>query len=310
MSSRQAPKVPSSKVVLLGSSGFIGNALLKRFRAIDDVSVSGYNSSALDLTSANFLEKLSLLLDQNTTLIIAARARRTENSFADFQNNVAIITHLAQCLERQAVKKCVYFSSTAVYGDMITNLDITEKTPARPSTLYGVSKLVGECLLTQAAAKQRFPLLILRPCMVYGPGDRGESYGPSQFIELIETENQVCVFGDGSEFRDYIFINDLVEITIRFALGNQQGVYNVACGQNYSFQQILSFLRKLADKKFEVCETKRIKPLASQKIVYDKLLSEIPGFQCTSFEEGLAQTYEFFSSQHVDTQEKQVKPVS
>lgn len=286
-----------AKIVALNNTGFIGNALSRHVSSCENVSLLGFNSSSLDLTSPDSVGKLTSVLNEETILVITARVHSNADSYETLLANLRLLTNLARFLESRPIRKCIYFSSTSVYGDELTNLSITEETPFAASTCYGISKVFGEFILTQAAAKQKTPLVILRPCMVYGPGDSGEAYGPTQFIQSILKENKVFIFGDGSESRDYIFIDDLVDIVMKLALGNQSGVFNISSGQHVSFQQIVSYLKKLVNASFEVHERKRSRATGSQKLVFKKLLSEISGFRFTGFEEGLTRTFQYFSTE-------------
>ncbi len=284
------------KVLILGSSGFVGKALVAPLLQSGKVSVTGYSSSTLDLTARDWVERLCHVADQETILIVTARSRRGEDRFASFSEDIAIAANVAECLSKRRVKKCLYFSTLSAYGDAVTNLAITEETSLAPTSLYGIAKVAGESVLRQVAEECAIPLVVLRPCKIYGPGDTSRTYGPVRFIESILRERKVCVFGDGTELRDYLFIRDLVQITIRFALGDGCGTYNVATGQSHSFQEIIACLRRVTRQQFEVIHVARDRPKIDQRIDPSKLLGAMPGFRFTGLEEGLAETYAYFSA--------------
>lgn len=283
-----------TKVIILGSTGFIGATLLEQLQQQSGIPVHGYNSSTLDLTSPNCVDKLHEALDDETILIVTARSRRTQDSFNSFSNNITIDTNVARCLSKQRVKKCLYFSSLSVYGDATTNLSITEETGIAPVSLYGIAKFAGECVVRQAAEKNDIPLVVLRPCMVYGPGDTSSAYGPTRFIKSILREGKVSLFGDGTELRDYLFIRDLVQITILFAFDNQCGTYNLATGHSRSFQEIIAYLRQITQQDFEVIYVDRDRPKVDQRINPVKLLNILPNFRFTEFKQGQGETYRYF----------------
>ena len=185
------------EVVILGSSGFLGKALFEHLCASTDLSVKSFDSSTLNLTSPDCVGTLCRVATDGTILIIAARSRPAEDPHESFLTDILISTNIARCLSRRRAKKCIYFSSLSVYGDDSTNLAITEDTPIAPNSLYGVAKFAGECVLRQAAQRSGTPMITLRPCMVYGPGDTSQAYGPTRFIKAILQQGEVSVFGDG-----------------------------------------------------------------------------------------------------------------
>lgn len=284
----------SSKVVILGSTGFIGAALLAELQQYTNLLVKGYHSTNLNLTSRGSIDGLCKVVDDETILIVTARSRRTRDQFEPFSEDIAIATNVARCLSRQPVKKCLYFSTLSVYGDATTNLSITEETLIAPTSLYGIAKFTSECVVRQVAEKTGIPLVVFRPCMVYGPGDTSCAYGPARFIKSILREGKVYLFGDGAELRDYLFIRDLVEISIQFAFGDQHGIYNLATGHSYSFQETIACLRKVADREFDVIHEDRDRPKVDQKVNLARLLSALPGLRFTELEQGLEETYRYF----------------
>jgi UDP-glucose 4-epimerase len=286
----------TSKVVILGKTGFIGAALLAELQQHSSLKVEGYHSSNLNLISQDCVDKLCNVIDDETILIITARSRRTEDKFKSLSDDIAIATNIGRSLSRQRVKKCLYFSTLSVYGDAVTNLSITEETAIAPTSLYGAAKFAGECILRQAAKERDIPLVVFRPCKVYGPGDPSHEYGPVGFTKSILQEGKVYLFGDGTELRDHLFINDLVQITLRFTFGDHCGTYNLATGRSHSFQEIIAILREVAQKDFEVIYMDRTKPKIDQKISLVKLLDILPSFRFTELEQGLLETYRYFSS--------------
>lgn len=283
------------KVVILGSTGFVGAALLQHLREKGGLKVEGYHSSTLDLTSPDCADRLCEVVDAQTILIVAARSRRRGDSFEAFGEDIAIATNVARLLSRRRLKKCLYFSTLSVYGDGATNLSITEETPIAPTSLYGIAKFAGECVVRQAAQKSSIATTILRPCKVYGPGDSSGEYGPAGFIESILRERRVRLFGDGTELRDHLFVRDLVQMTLHFALGDQCGTFNLATGRSHSFQEIITCLRRVTQEEFEVIHGKRDRPKIDQRINPAKLLRALPGFRFTELEQGLKETYRYLS---------------
>ena len=275
------------KVIILGSSGFIGSAVLRRLQKANDLDVVGYTSSSLDLSQPDAWKKLSELLNPKTILIVAARSRGTDIPLDALQTDIAIASNVGKCLERTQVHKCIYFSSTSVYGTTMSNLNVTEETEPHPTLLYGIGKLASEYILSNIARKHGIDLAILRVCMVYGPDDRGDAYGPTKFIRSIRQNQEVRLFGDGRERRNYIFVEDLAQITETFVVNDQKGIFNVASDDNCSFLEIVDYLQEIMPDKFEIRSVGRDQAKIDQKINCEKLKAVLQGFLFTPFEEGL-----------------------
>lgn len=286
----------SAKVVILGASGFVGSELMRCFQRDGTVPVVGLGSSAVDLITDEGEGKLATLLNSKTIVIVALRAHKAGDEFASFERDVAMASRVGRCLASRPVQRCVYLSSVAVYGDHTTNLAIREDAPINPASLYGISKFAGECAVRHAAKKAGVPLTILRPCMVYGPGDSSDAYGVGRFLRSALVENQVKLYGDGTELRDYVFVRDLAEIILQLALSDGEGVYNVGSGQSRSFRDIVQSLQKLMGRKLSVIELPRTRPKTDQRIDVSKLLAALPGMTFTDFERGLEESLTTFAA--------------
>lgn len=280
------------KVIILGGTGFVGKAFFRHFQHIENIKVSAYGSADIDLLSEGCADRLCGILDENTILIILARVQRRNDTINTFLCDTTININIAKSLEKARIKKCVYFSSSSIYGDQKTNRSITEDTLPNPLSLYGLGKYVGERLLSEVSKKNKIPLLILRPCMVYGPGDRSDSYGPDKFIRSILQTGEMTIYGDGEEVRDYVFIDDIVKIAARLTLGQEDGIYNIATGCSHSFKEIPNILRNIIEKDIKIISTIRDRPKSDQIMDISRLRRSMPNFNFTDFTKGLEITYQ------------------
>jgi UDP-glucose 4-epimerase len=287
-----------SQIIILGHTGFIGNALFEYFTRLGDFPVVGLASSTLDLTQAVAQETLGALLDRQTLLVFTAARTldRGMDCLATFDTNIAMALNVARALSRHPVRKCVYFSSVSVYGDRASNLAISEDTPVAPTTYYAAAKYASECILHQVAHTGGFPLLILRPCRVEGPGGRYANYGPVHFIRSILQENTVCIYGDGQERRDHLYIDDLVRIVAHLSRSECRGIYNLASGTSHSYLEILACLRNSLSQEFVIHHRPRTRPLIHQQFDVSRLLRAMPQCQFTPLAERLRVTYDYYAS--------------
>ncbi|HQQ60771.1 MAG TPA: GDP-mannose 4,6-dehydratase, partial [Kiritimatiellia bacterium] len=125
------------------------------------------------------------------------------------------------------VRRFIYVSSSEIYGTA-HQVPITEETPAYPHTVYGASKLAGDCYTRAYWDTYRFPTTVVRPFNSYGPrchheGDSGEVI--PRFMLRALAGKPLIVFGDGRQTRDFMF----VEETARWIL--QVGLMDDLVGQ-------------------------------------------------------------------------------
>ena len=279
------------KIIILGSTGFVGSALLDIFESIPDIEVLGLSSSTLDLSKDHAVKELGKIITRNTVIICTVRASKDLEQFESFQKDTAIIKNIGRVLSQNQVRKCIYLSGGPVYDDNKTDLNITEESPIAPTSLYAAAKLAGENILRIVGKQTGIPVLILRPCKIYGPG--GSDYGPDSFIKSLILNEKVRLFGDGTEKRNHLYVGDLAELIKRFAFNTAEGTYNLVSGSYHTYTDILAYLRILYKQDFEVEEIPRTRKKVDLNINMDKLKSSIPDFIFTPIEKGLEQTFYF-----------------
>lgn len=282
------------KILVLGNRGFIGAALFNHLKGKNNFEVKGFNSSNLDLISPDSISQIEKVVDENTVVIFAVRAPKNIDPIKAFEQDLAITCNVARFLKSSLIKKFLYFSSISIYGDETTNLRINEQTKNAPSSYYGISKVVAEEVLRKATQEKGTPLVILRPCMVYGPANKELPYGPNYFLHSLMDKSQLELFGDGSEQRDFLFLEDLAQLTENFIFSNCEGIYNLGTGNSSSLLNIVEILRKITKKDFPIIRLKRNRPKIDQKLDISKLLDLFPNYTFTPLEEGLRKYYENF----------------
>jgi UDP-glucose 4-epimerase len=217
-----------AQVVILGDSGFVGSALRRHLQQTN-APVIGFSSAELDLRNAERMSRLCPVIDSSTTLVVlAAIAPPRGLSFDGLADNLAMSVNLARAITECTPGLTLYFSSDAVYADQ--EAPITEDAEPRPSNMYSIAKHTTERVLSVAAARSGVPLIVVRPTVMYGPGDTHGSYGPNRFVHTIAAEGSVRLFGKGEEQRDHLYIDDAVNLTVALAARGQPGVFNLATG--------------------------------------------------------------------------------
>jgi UDP-glucose 4-epimerase len=281
---------PFSRIVLLGQTGYIGSRLASAFQAAAPaVPLIGRSAPTLDLTRAEAAGVLEELLDPNAVLVVCAAIKKQLGDTPEiFQQNLAIVLNVCRALAARPVRRVVFFSSAAVYGEDVQHGVIDESTAVQPTSLYGIGKFTAERLLLRLIGQQSgSSLLILRPALVYGPHEPAYYYGPSGFLRLTLSDSPITLWGDGEELREFLFIDDVVALTTALTLGSATGVLNIVSGTSYTYAQSLATIASLTGRQPVVTSRARSKARVDHRFDAARLRQACPGFRFTPLEEGL-----------------------
>jgi UDP-glucose 4-epimerase len=283
------------KITLLGNTGFVGRAVGGHLAA-QGHEVRGFSSAALDLTRPESGAALAASAPADATIVLVAAITPDRGGHVEpFAANVAMATTVARHVERHGAGRVVFVSSDAVYGDRD---EVSESSPVELYNAYAVAKFASERILACVAAARAIPMLVVRPTIVFGPGDTHGQYGPNRFVKTIVREQSVTLFGEGEEQRDHIFIDDLVEVLSALVAGEHTGVLNVATGESRSFGSVVDTLQRIAPFEFKVIRAKRVRPVTHRHFDVQHLLAAVPGLVFRPFEESLRAA--FRAAQHAE----------
>ena len=257
------------KALVTGCAGFIGSHLadmllgqgynvigIDRFtdyypRAIKEANIS----NALEDNKFEFIEADILTLDEFPVVDYvfheAAQAGVRASWGKSFEiytrNNIAATQKMLEFYKDGGIKKFVYASSSSVYGD--SELPMREASTLRPVSPYGVTKLAGENLCYLYWKNYKVPIVSLRYFTVYGPRQRPDM-AIHKFINAIANGAEITVFGDGTQTRDFTFIDDVIEANILAADTDLVGeVFNIGGGSTISVIELIEKIEELTGKK-------------------------------------------------------------
>jgi UDP-glucose 4-epimerase len=236
-------------VLLLGGTGFIGSALAVRLqREGIPVRVVGRDN----------LQQLTPWLTDCSTVIHLASTTTPGSSAAQpalERANLDLTRHLVQCLRGFPGTHLIYFSSGgAVYGNP-AQLPVEEDAPRVPLSPYGVAKVAQEEMCQQLLAHGHSAVTILRPSNAYGPGQTAKSgFGLVRtLMDHARLGTTMEVWGDGNNVRDFIYIDDLVDATMRLVHRPQDaGIYNLGSGVGHSVNQVRLLVEQITGLQIHV----------------------------------------------------------
>lgn len=279
-----------NKFVILGHTGFVGHRLKEYLEAKHpQVQVVGLSSKDIDLTNKENSRQLSHYLDMNTCVVMCSGVKSNYgNNLDTYIRNVQMVENVCRVLAEHPVKRLIFFSSIAVYGVDKHDLNITENTMVEPDTHYGLSKYDSERLLMLEFARlQNSSLALLRTSTIYGPNEKIVAPTPSGFLATYLAGGEVALWGDGTDLREFLFIEDLVRIVDLLIFNAFSGALNLGGGAGRSYMEAIHIIEKMSGKKLDVHH----KPRSKKKVdkVYDLALfrSIFPKFIFTPLEDGL-----------------------
>ena len=163
------------------------------------------------------------------------------------RNNIDATQKLLEFYKDREIKKFVYASSSSVYGD--AELPMKEDSLLKPVSPYGVTKLAGENLCYLYYKNYGVPVISLRYFTVYGPRQRPDM-AIHKFVKAILEEDEITIFGDGTQTRDFTFVDDAVEANILAAESDSVGeVFNIGGGSRISVNELIKKIGGITEKK-------------------------------------------------------------
>lgn len=255
--------------LVTGCAGFIGSTLAERLlhegykvRGIDTFTdyyprwIKERNlSSLLQKKDFTFLEEDILKTDhkelfQNIDIVFhqAAQAGVRASWGRDFivytDNNIRVTQILLEAAREVHLQNFIYASSSSVYGER-EDLPMREEDPLHPSSPYGVTKLAAENLCYLYYLNYRIPTTSLRYFTVYGPRQRPDM-AFHRFGKAILKGEEITIFGDGGQSRDFTYIDDIVEANLLAAKKRGEGeVFNIGGGSQITIKEVLEILEEL-----------------------------------------------------------------
>lgn len=268
------------KVVVTGAAGFIGSHLVDRLlrSGVDVVGIDCLNENyggATKLTNlraafdqeAFKLETIDLAEDEIDPVIEGAsaifhlagepgvRPSWGERFSRYSRNNVLATQRLLDSASRLDGVRFVYASSSSIYGDAAV-FPTPEETTPMPISPYGSTKLAGEHLSETYARSRGLDLRIVRYFTVFGPRQRPDM-AFNIFCNSALDGDQITVFGDGLQTRDFTFVDDAARATLEAGLvaDPEFRVFNIGGGMRVTLVDVIEAIGEAAGSPIDVAFT-------------------------------------------------------
>jgi UDP-glucose 4-epimerase len=298
------------RILLVGGLGFIGRHLVDKLRECGDATV--LSTSEDTLKNAAFVESRGLHIEIGDIMDGAGIKKVMLRQRPDSVVHLAALTGISKCEENPSLafavnvlgtrnvvmgcvacgSKLVFISSREVYGEGADE-PTREDDPLVPNNTYGLTKLLGERLVTWAASRHGLDHTILRVTNGYGPG--GERLGIQTMIQKALTERKIAILG-GHQEMNLIYVEDVAEAIQRclFDARSSRQTFNIGGTETLSVEAIVSRLISLVDLPVKI---ERFPMREGETLNFQPSLEKIEralGFRPTvTLDEGLHRTVEW-----------------
>ena len=320
------------KWLITGGCGFLGTSLIKElsknsensFRILDNLSV-GTKEDLIEVITFDEVtrdnitdlkkgqcqlvvgdirdEQICLDTAENMDVIIHFAANTgvpdsVNNPRLDMESNVIGTFNILEAARTNQVKRFVFASSGAPAGEV--EPPIHEELPPHPVSPYGASKLAGEGYCSAYYKTFKIETISLRFGNVYGPRSKHKSSVVAKFIRHALQGNSVEIYGDGSQTRDFIYINDLVDAVINAATIQDIGgeTFQIATEKETTLNELVDIMKPaLKDKSIildVIYKEKRIGDVMRNYSDTTKAEKLLLWKAQTSLEEGIEHTLNWF----------------
>lgn len=294
--------------LLIGGAGFIGSHLAGRLlRQGNKVIIIDRAPCALPSGKAYTIDiddakKVDYVFKQEKPHVVfhLAGAINLRKSVTDplFTKDLSFLSRLDIILgacKNNEVNKFVFVSSGGAIYENAKAVPTKENYPVSPNSLYGLANLMMEKYIQSYCNVHGVNFVIPRLSNVYGPRQWQSGVIPSFIVKTIKKERPV-IFGKGTQTRDFIYIDDVVEALLMLARQGKNEAYNVGSSQEISLKKLFALVNVLLGAKMKPAyEKKRFSEAQRSALDISKIKKETGWRPKTSIREGLLKTIHYYT---------------
>lgn len=303
----------TERILVTGGAGFIGSHLVEALlekgycvRVLDNLSTGKLSNLPIDRSHLTLVvgdvadapTVARAMKDCSAVVHLAAVASvqaSVDDPVATHQSNFVGTLNICEAMREEGIRRVVYASSAAIYGNNGEGTAITEDTPKKPMTPYAADKLAGEHFLDFYRRQHGLEPVVLRFFNIYGPRqDPSSPYSGviSIFSERAQKKLPITVFGDGEQTRDFVYVEDLVKILVQAVCEVQPGCepVNVGFNRSTSVNDLATMLSELLGRPLTLnYDAPRSGDIKHSRADNSRLLQRFTLAPPTGFAEGLEQ---------------------
>ncbi|RJP28970.1 MAG: dTDP-glucose 4,6-dehydratase [Candidatus Omnitrophota bacterium] len=309
----------SKNILITGAAGFIGSEFLRtikgqdkegkktcfsnmRINVVDKLTYAAdlsrldpvkgrYNFYKADISDKLRIENIFMKLKPSIVVNFAAESH-VDRSIIDaslfMRANLIGVHVLLECCRKFSVEKLIHVSTDEVYGE-IEKGSFKETDPLVPNSPYSASKAAADLLIQSYVRTYGLAAVIVRPSNNYGPWQFPEKFIPVVIYKALRNE-AVPVYADGSNVREWLYVNDCVNGIIRVAERGKIGqVYNIGSGEEKKNIDVAKLILKALSKPESLIKFVKDRPGHDLRYSLDsrKIMNSLGWRPDVDFEKGL-----------------------
>lgn len=262
------------RIIVTGGAGFIGSSFINYLKenydceilCVDKLTYAANKNNIkynIDFLKKDICDVTSEDLGDYDYLVNFAAETHVDNSISNgrpfVRTNVEGTFNLLECArQNKNLKKFIQISTDEVYGDMqdlydthrFLNASATETSPLKPSSYYSATKASSDLLVLAANRTFGLPYLITRTCNNFGEHQNPEKFLP-KIYQCVKNEKEIPVYGDGTQVRQWIYVNDNVKILTDLMFDDKaiNNIYNISSNIEYKNIDIINIIGEILGKE-------------------------------------------------------------
>jgi len=234
-------------ILITGYNGFIGSNITKALKGNNLIGVDLYKGNSVN---EHFIwADLNKIKDIDCIIHLSGKAHDTKKSSSAqeyFDINVGLTKDIFDFFLESTATKFVFFSSVKAVADSVTSAFLTEETRPNPQTPYGKSKLEAEQYILQQTLPPHKRIYILRPCMIHGPGNKGNL----NLLYKLAHKGLPWPLGAFENYRSFTSIQNLLFIIQELIVKDiKPGIYQIADDESISTNCLIQLMADSLNKR-------------------------------------------------------------